>query len=1627
MNPQSDRDTPALITPQARLQGLLDYLLEQARQIDPRGFRLAGHKDFIRRRADLAALPGVGIGGADDGEAPWLAVERLVTRPAPALADDDPAGRLLAIPDDPSAVGPAVDETALAAQVAAAVEAQQALAQARVAGTGTGTGGTGTGAATGRALVPASPAVSVPVTLSTASAVGAVASAPVAPPARQAAAAIAAPTSAAPQPATGVAARLRQAAETALARYLPLWTAWAEVERPRRRSIRLYGELFALHQRLRDDTAEPCELVWGIGIAAWRLEHDGAPLDFEYPLITQPLEIEVNDLTLAVEVRPRAVPPRLEMDAFVACDVPAAIDTERAVREQMTAAGAPLVSPFDAGSYAPLLRRIAGNLDGLGRWLEVKDAGGAVRPAGRHLVVTDDWVLLARPRRADAARVDVETLKSRLDGPQAVPDGPAAFVTPGSTAPIAFEPVRFRGVSSAGGSSGDAGTDGGDVQELYFPEPYNDEQVTIVEHLERAPGVTVQGPPGTGKTHTIANIVCHYLATGRRVLVTSAGEPALRVLQHKIPEEVRALTVALLTGDREGQKQFEGSIRVIQQQVTQLNPAATRERIAHCRAAIDRSHAEIHAIDRRVDEIALAQLSEVEVDGQPMRADRLAERVVDGEQRYGWFTDALTLDARHAPPLTDEEAAQLRAARRTLGDDLAYVGQRLPPAAGFPPAREIAALHAALLRIAALDAETAQAGEAAALKGGDESLLAAARALLARLAEAHALAEALESQAERWPLELRRRCREASFAPERRALEALFPELDALAAERAGFLQRPVSFPAAGLACADTRKAVRRGAESGKPFGLLSSFGAGAAKQHVPAIRVAALEPRSADDWAHVERYLQLHERVLVVSVRWNELAGPLGLPRLEGGVAALRDIELTAGLARRAHRLACEFDAVLAREARGVLLQVDEDDFTGEASRLEAVMRNLQRHLDRAELAAAAIGQLGLRARLDGTGGPVVERLRAFVAERLGDASAREQAVALEFDALLSELRRIEGLAEPLALVGRLASRLAEAGARDLAEAVASRPQPAAGDDGALPADWREAWNWSRIRSHLDAIEARGELLELAARRRELEAALRRLYRELVAKSAWLRTKENATGVVLSALNGYATAMRLVGKGTGLNAPRYLRDARQAMLQAVGAVPCWIMSHARVSETLPADIGAFDLVIVDEASQSGLWALPAVLRAKKVLVVGDDRQVSPSSGFIEAARIDDLRSRFLAGQPYGAEMTPEKSLYDLAARVFAADQVMLREHFRCAPAIIAYSNRLFYGNRIQPLRIPKADERIEPPLVDIFVTDGVRRRDVNDGEARAIAAEIEALLADPRFDGRTLGVVTLMSGQAQAKAIDAAVRARCDAAELMRRRFEVGDAARFQGSERDIVFLSMVVDRDACHALSGLAYEQRFNVAASRARDRMVLVRSVELADLSDKDVLRRRLLEHFRAPQVAQATQPDELSARCESGFERQVFEALASRGYRVVPQVPAGDYRIDLVVEGDGDRRLAIECDGDAFHGPERWPADMHRQRVLERAGWTFWRCFASTWTRHRDEVLAELLERLAALGIEPVGALRQAPLLVERRSFTSGTGEAAVDGGKPPAAAAVAVPRRAPAAVDPQDVAVHEAAG
>jgi len=1495
--------------PRRLLQRLLEYIEEQAKEIDPTGYCLSQTKGFIRRREQIAALPGVEYDIKVEGDHIWLRISRLTPAKPPPIAEQ--FRPFIRVSDDPDGAPPALDDTAFRRWLNKAADGRSTEQRADLD-------------RQGRAMV-----------------------------------------------------------GKALDEHRARWSAWATAERPRRKTIALYGDLFTLrHQLAADETARPQELVWGIGIATRQLTFAGSSFDFEYPLLTQAVEIALDEMTMALEIRPRATDTRVELDAFVSCQVPGAAEVERSARAYLSTNRDRPVTPFDAASYTDVLKLAASNLDSYGSYSELAVHDEPPPRAGEHLVVTDGWVLLSRPRSNNYLFEDLKRLQEKLaqgsgglQGGGEIPAGPLALVTPSSDQPVEYEPVRFRGLSSRGTPEA-----GKSLDELYFPLPYNEEQVTLVQYLERAPGVTVQGPPGTGKTHTIANIVCHYLATGRRVLVTSRGERALEILRDKIPDEVRALTVALLASDREGVRQFQAAIEAIQHQVSQLNPEITKREIVTLTSAIDRAHGELVTIDRRVDEIAAAQLADIDVDGALMRAQKLAQLVVSEAGQHSWFDDDVTLAPEHAPPLTDDEAARLREARRKLGADLGYANARIPAVDDLPSTAEVGQLHELLSKIKEIEAQVAT-GQVLPLKAATPNVLEAARDLSAQIREALSLVATLEAVEGGWPSELRAKCRLPSFASERAALEALFSDLDSLIEARAAFLKRPVEFPEAGLYSAKTREAVTRAAESGKPFTLMA-LGVAEAKEHIKVVRVSGLPPSHAQDWAHVKRFVELHEEVLSFVTRWNHCATDLAIPKLDGGVSKLRLIETTANLARTAHRLATFYDVVLPQNAELVFARVPAAELAGSTTELSSILEQVRRHLTRAELARAVTVLASLQEKLAGTSGPVSSQLRLFIDTQLGNPELGSERVAAHYAEILMELRRIGGLAGDLAAIQDFRKRIAAAGAQKLAARIGSVAVRSSGEDRVFPPTWRAAWNWARMRRHLDDIESREELITLSERRREIEVGLARRYAAIVAKAAWLSTKRNATPRLLQALSGYATAIRRIGQGTGPNATRYRRDAREAMLDAAGAVPCWIMSHARVSESMPAEIGAFDLVIVDEASQSDLWALPAILRARKILVVGDHKQVSPDAGFIAAQRIQELKQRFLAEQPYGDEMTPEKSLYELAVRVYSAANIMLREHFRCVPAIIAYSNRAHYGGQIQPIRIPTASERIDPPLVDIYVPGGMRdKRDRNDLEAQAIASEIAALLADERFAGRTIGVVSLL-GPDQAHHIDGVVRRQCDAGELLRRRFECGDARNFQGSDRDIIFLSMVVDSRNCRAVSGVMFEQRFNVAASRARDRMYLVRSVSASDLSDRD-LRSGLLAHFDKPLVADRHESERLVERCESQFERDVYEELFSRGYRVTPQVRTGAYRIDLVVEGSGDTRLAVECDGDEFHGPERWQHDTAQQRVLERAGWVFWRCFASTWTLRKNEVLTDLLERLGTLGIEPIGAIDRAPSLVEKR--------------------------------------------
>ena len=253
-----------------------------------------------------------------------------------------------------------------------------------------------------------------------------------------------------------------------------------------------------------------------------------------------------------------------------------------------------------------------------------------------------------------------------------------------------------------------------------------------------------------------------------------------------------------------------------------------------------------------------------------------------------------------------------------------------------------------------------------------------------------------------------------------------------------------------------------------------------------------------------------------------------------------------------------------------------------------------------------------------------------------------------------------------------------------------------------------------------------------------------------------------------------------------------------------------------------------------------------------------------------------------------------------------------------------------------------------------------------------AIASLIAAAWEHDAYKTQSFGVVSLL-GDEQALLIEQLIRKHLPPEECERRRLLCGNAAQFQGDERDVVFLSMVdsTNDGPLDLLKDQTFEQRYNVAASRARNQMWVVYSLNPStDLKAGD-LRLRLIQHSLDPGAIRR-QLEQESARVESPFEKEVLERLIHAGYRVRSQWPVGACRIDFVVqysEGETTLRMAVECDGDRYHPIEKLREDMARQAILERLGWRFIRIRGSEFYRNRNATMERVFGLLERAGILP----------------------------------------------------------
>jgi very-short-patch-repair endonuclease len=1328
---------------------------------------------------------------------------------------------------------------------------------------------------------------------------------------------------------------------TALENWQRAWETWAINERPTRAAMAIFERFYELHGRIQRE-AERLELVIGDGLLSWR-RNDGS---VHHPILLLRVQLEFDPAVPEFRVIEAERGPELYSPLFHSmADIDGRVIA--AVKSELETGG---FHPLGGEDTSGFLKSLAARLSPRGRFED-----SSASESDTELSIRRDPLIFLRPRTtgfATAVEGVLQDLKSRSDLPESL--------------------LHIVGVEASEGSARDGesaapGPSDAPQPEVLLSKPANAEQVRIAQRLDRHGSVVVQGPPGTGKTHTIANLIGHLLAQGQTVLVTAHTTKALRVLREHVVEQLRPLCVAVLESDTESRRQLESAVdsivhRLSVSDVNELEAEAGSLEEIRRRLLADIQDTQRKLIDARNDEFR-----SVVVAGRSLPPSEAA-RYVAQHDRHGWIPG--DVHPGDPLPLGDEEVRELYTTNAQFSvDDEREVRAGLPDPANLPTPDEFSKLVHEREELASADCVSGSEywrGRAVdspeVLEELADQSIDAVKLLAADEAWKIAAAEAgCEGQASREVWETLCRIVESVRDDAVRVAEPLVRYAPVLSDTLT--IEEQLTVLGELITHLDDGGRLNR-------FTLLTHR---AWNRVVEAVRIADGMPKSREHFEALRARAQLERSRTELCARWDRQISPLGAPRAaelgeepERACAqytpAVREClnwhtDAWLPVERSLRDAGFDWNLFLSRQppvaGRQAILRRLRDAVSGPLQRALAARTNALRR----SAGDAVITALNERLRRHTSRAPglVDTLLDAVVRTDIG-------AYGAAFGRLIElvDKRRIVERRE--SLTGRLAPA-----APAWADAVRYRVQLHGSD--APPGPPSEAWLWKQLHDELERRD-QTSLQGLQERLDQLGTELRRTTAELIDRRAWAAQVERTDLTHRQALVGWLDVVRRIGKGTGKRVAVLRQEATRLMNACKGAVPVWIMPLNRVVENFDPRTTRFDVVVVDEASQSDSMALLALYLGRKAVVVGDHEQVSPAAVGQDQGIVQGLITEHLTSIPNAVLYDGRLSVYDLARQSFGGT-IVLVEHFRCVPDIIQFSNTLSYDGKIRPLR-EASSARVRPPTV-VYRVEGSRTDKVNSTEATAVACLVAAACEQPEYAGATFGVISLV-GEEQALEIERLLRNRLAPEEYDQRRLLCGNAAQFQGDERDVVFLSLVDS-----SLDGTPlpmthntdmFRQRFNVAASRARDQLWVVHSLDPQTHLKPGDLRRRLIEHVTDP-TALSQRIAQRETRVESEFEHEVMRRLVAEGYDVHPQWHVGHFRIDLVVVGNG-KRLAVECDGDRYHPHENLADDLERQAILERLGWTFVRIRGSRFFREPAAAMEAVFAKLRTMEISPTGA-------------------------------------------------------
>ncbi len=440
--------------------------------------------------------------------------------------------------------------------------------------------------------------------------------------------------------------------------------------------------------------------------------------------------------------------------------------------------------------------------------------------------------------------------------------------------------------------------------------------------------------------------------------------------------------------------------------------------------------------------------------------------------------------------------------------------------------------------------------------------------------------------------------------------------------------------------------------------------------------------------------------------------------------------------------------------------------------------------------------------------------------------------------------------------------------------------------------------------------------------------------------------------------------------------------------------VRVWLLTPEVVSEILPLEMGIFDMLIFDEASQMYVEkGVPSIYRAKKVVVAGDHKQLRPSSlgvGRIEYDSDEDDPEDIVSAA------LEEESLLDLARARY--DSILLNFHYRSKyEELIAFSNYAFYGGRLYVS--PNVNEPERPPI-EVFKVNGLWEDKSNRAEAQKILALLKEFFIQRR-NNETVGIITFNASQRDL--INDVIDEECAndpafgkmVAEEMKRFDNGEDVGLFikniesvQGDERDVIMFSVGYAKNSEGKLmqrfgwlNNRGGENRLNVAISRAKKKIMIVTSFDPEDLQVEETknegprILKKYLQYANAVSSGNRGLADTIlhsfgDDRWKTGesfdsgrIADRVYNALTRKGYTVERNVGIGGYQIDLAVKQNDRFILGIECDSRLYEmSSSTRERDYHRQKYLESRGWKIHRVWTPGMWKDPEKEISRIVQAI-----------------------------------------------------------------